>query len=101
MIFSFSFSSSPSLSPISSSPSMADYDAPQAASGGDYFTEVKLFGRWAYDDVEVKDISLDDYIAVKPKQATFLPHTAGRYAAKRFRKAQVKIPASLSIHRDS
>ena len=68
---------------------MADFDAPQAAPSGDYYTDVKLFGRWTYDDVEVKDISLDDYIAVKPKHATYLPHTAGRYAAKRFRKGQV------------
>ena len=33
--------------------------------------------------------NLQDYIAVKEKYATYLPHTAGRYAAKRFRKAQV------------
>ena len=30
-----------------------------------------------------------DYIAIKEKHAVFLPHTAGRYAKKRFRKAQV------------
>lgn len=30
-----------------------------------------------------------DYIAVKERHATYLPHTAGRYSAKRFRKAQV------------
>ena len=34
-------------------------------------------------------IIAQDYIAVKEKYATYLPHTAGRYAAKRFRKAQV------------
>ena len=28
-----------------------------------YATEVKLFGRWSFEDVEVKDISLEDYIA--------------------------------------
>jgi small subunit ribosomal protein S5e len=28
-----------------------------------------------------------DYIAVKEKSARFMPHSAGRYAAKRFRKA--------------
>ena len=37
------------------------------------------------------DIVVQDYIAVKEKYATYLPHTAGRYAAKRFRKAQVII----------
>ena len=55
----------------------------------DYYAEVKLFGRWSYDDVEVKDMSLEDYIAVKSKHVTYLPHTAGRYASKRFRKSQV------------
>ena len=30
-------------------------------------TEVKLYGRWSFEDVEVKDISLEDYIACKPK----------------------------------
>ena len=50
---------------------------------------VKLFGKWSLDEVEVGDISLQDYIAVKGKHSTFLPHTAGRYASKRFRKAQV------------
>ncbi|XP_064946243.1 small ribosomal subunit protein uS7-like isoform X2 [Musa acuminata AAA Group] len=54
--------------------------------------DVKLFNRWSFDDVEVSDISLADYIAVTPpKHATYLPHTAGRYSAKRFRKAQCPI----------
>lgn len=46
-----------------------------------------------FDDVTVSDMSLTDYIAVKqkPKYYTFLPHTAGRYAQKRFRKAQCPI----------
>merc|ERR1712216_64718 len=65
-------------------------------------TEVKLFGKWSYDDVEVTDISLVDYIAVKPKNATFLPHTAGRYQMKRFRKAQCpiveRLTTSLMMH---
>ena len=34
-------------------------------------------------------VIVQDYIAVKEKYATYLPHTAGRYAARRFRKAQV------------
>lgn len=85
--------------------------------------EVKLFGRWSFDDIEVchfplpllftlysplslsranelgftcvtqiNDISLADYIAVSvDKHANFVPHTAGRYSVKRFRKAQCPI----------
>jgi hypothetical protein len=37
--------------------------------------------------LQVTDISLEDYIAVKPKFAVYVPHTAGRYQKKRFRKA--------------
>lgn len=37
----------------------------------------------------MQDISLRDYIAFKGKHATIVPHTAGRYQKKRFRKAQV------------
>ncbi|KAJ9513933.1 hypothetical protein QJQ45_021047, partial [Haematococcus lacustris] len=53
--------------------------------------EIRLFGKYSFDDVEVKDISLEDYIAVKPKFAVYVPHTAGRYQKKRFRKAQCPI----------
>merc|ERR1712032_1262849 len=41
------------------------------------------------------DMSLQDYIAVKEKYAKYLPHSAGRYAAKRFRKAQCPIVERL------
>ena len=58
--------------------------------------EIKLFGRWSCDDVQVWDMSLQDYIAVKEKNAKFLPHSAGRYAAKRFRKAQCPIVERLT-----
>ncbi|XP_074604270.1 uncharacterized protein LOC141857675 [Brevipalpus obovatus] len=58
--------------------------------------EIKLFGRWSSTDIEVSDISLTDYIAVKDKFARYLPHSAGRYAAKRFRKAQCPIVERLT-----
>merc|ERR1711906_56418 len=41
-------------------------------------------------------MSLEDYIAVKSKYATYVPHTAGRFAAKRFRKAQCPIVERLT-----
>ena len=58
--------------------------------------EIKLFGRWSCDDVTVNDISLQDYISVKEKFARYLPHSAGRYAVKRFRKAQCPIVERLT-----
>merc|ERR1711983_547505 len=58
--------------------------------------EVKLFGKWSTDDVQVSDISLNDYIAVKEKFAKYLPHSAGRYQVKRFRKAMCPVVERLS-----
>ena len=48
---------------------------------------VKLFNKWSFDDIEVKDIAVTDYMQIR--NHIFLPHTAGRYQSKRFRKAQV------------
>mmetsp|Transcript_56827 Transcript_56827/g.138319 ORF Transcript_56827/g.138319 Transcript_56827/m.138319 type:complete len:224 (-) Transcript_56827:575-1246(-) len=59
-------------------------------------TEVKLFGKWSFDDIEVRDISLEDYIACKGDHAVYLPHTAGRYQQKRFRKASCPIVERLA-----
>merc|ERR1712137_1461953 len=43
-----------------------------------------------------------DYIAVKEKYAKYLPHSAGRYQMKRFRKAQCpiveRLTCSLMMH---
>jgi len=58
-------------------------------------TEVKLFGKWSFDDIEIRDISLEDYIACKGDHAVYLPHTAGRYQQKRFRKASCPIVERL------
>lgn len=41
----------------------------------------------------MKDISLTDYIQIR--HAVFLPHTAGRYAKKQFKKAQMPIVERL------
>merc|ERR1719329_2029062 len=54
-------------------------------------TEVKLFGKWSFDDIEIRDMSLEDYIACKRDHAVYLPHTAGRFQMKRFRKASCPI----------
>ena len=58
-------------------------------------SEIALFNRWSYDDLECPDVSLVDYIAIKQKYSTFLPHSAGRYAKVRFRKSQCPIVERL------
>merc|ERR1712187_436705 len=55
---------------------------------------VKLFNKWSYEDVEIRDISLTDYVQIR--NPVYLPHTAGRYASKRFRKAQCPIIERLT-----
>mmetsp|Transcript_6081 Transcript_6081/g.18376 ORF Transcript_6081/g.18376 Transcript_6081/m.18376 type:complete len:193 (-) Transcript_6081:137-715(-) len=66
-------------------------------------SEVKLFNRWDFDDVEVEDFGLAQYIAVKQYgNKVFIPHTSGRYQKKRFRKASCpiveRLVCSLMMH---
>merc|ERR1719238_2228702 len=64
--------------------------------------DVKLFQRWTFDDLEVNDLSLQDYIGVKNKCVQYLPHSAGRWSKVRFRKAQCpiieRLTCSLMMH---
>ncbi|RLF24221.1 MAG: 30S ribosomal protein S7 [Thermoprotei archaeon] len=54
--------------------------------------EIKLFGKWSYEDIEIRDPGLRRYICLKP---VYLPHTGGRHAKKRFGKAEVPIVERL------
>jgi len=55
-------------------------------------TEVKLFNKFSFEDVNVNtDMALTDYIAAKAGNACYLPHSAGRWQKKRFKKAQCPI----------
>jgi len=36
-------------------------------SAEEYASEIKLFGRWSFQDIEVKDMSLEDYIACRKR----------------------------------
>ncbi len=54
--------------------------------------DVKLFGKWSYEGVEVRDPSLKRYISLKP---VYLPHTGGRHEHRRFGKGEVPIVERL------
>nr|XP_033809397.1 40S ribosomal protein S5-like [Geotrypetes seraphini] len=64
--------------------------------------EIKLFEKWSTDDMQINDISLQHYIAVKENYTKYLPHSAGRYDAKRFHKAQCPkvecLTSSMMMH---
>jgi len=52
-----------------------------------------LFKKWSSAEVEVSDLSLQDYIS---KRSFYLPHTAQRWNKKRFRKALCPITERLA-----
>jgi len=56
--------------------------------------DIRVFGKWSGLDVQISDMSLEDYI-LGAKQPKFLPHSAGRYQVKRFRKAMCPIVERL------
>jgi small subunit ribosomal protein S7 len=55
-------------------------------------TEIKLFGKWSFKDIEIEDLGLKRYISLKP---IVIPHSMGRHEHKRFRKANVNIVERL------
>ena len=54
--------------------------------------DIKLFGKWDYVGVVVRDPGLKKYISLKP---VYLPHTGGRHEHRRFGKAEVPIVERL------
>lgn len=61
-----------------------------------YSTTPLLFGKWSYEDVQSKDISLMPYVNVKTiKAQVFLPYTAGRYQKRSFQKVNCPIVERL------
>jgi small subunit ribosomal protein S7 len=54
--------------------------------------EIKLFGKWSFSEVEVKDLGLKRYVSVRP---VYTPHSMGRHEHGRFRKAEVNIVERL------
>ncbi|MHA1340987.1 MAG: 30S ribosomal protein S7 [Promethearchaeota archaeon] len=47
--------------------------------------EIKLFNRWSFNDVEVHDMSLVNYINLRP---IIIPHSGGKHEHKRFWKTE-------------
>ncbi|HID09359.1 TPA: 30S ribosomal protein S7 [Candidatus Micrarchaeota archaeon] len=54
--------------------------------------KILLFGRWDTSEVVVKDVSLKDYISLRP---IIVPHTHGRHAKKHMGKKDVPIVERL------
>ncbi len=54
--------------------------------------DIKVFGRWGFENIVVRDPSLKKYISLRP---VYLPHTGGRHEHRRFGKAEVPIVERL------
>ena len=54
--------------------------------------EIKLFGKWDFKEVEVRDPGLKRYICLRP---VYVPHSMGRHEHKRFGKSEVNIVERL------
>ena len=54
--------------------------------------EIKLFGKWSFEEIEVKNPGLQRYISLKPIHT---PHSMGRHEHGRFHKANVNIVERL------
>ncbi|MCE4606929.1 MAG: 30S ribosomal protein S7 [Desulfurococcales archaeon] len=54
--------------------------------------EIRLFGKWSFVGVDIRDPGLKKYISLKP---VWLPHTGGRHEHRRFGKAEVPIVERL------
>ena len=46
--------------------------------------DIKLFNKWSFEDLNIKDRTLENYINLKP---IIVPHSAGRHEHKRFWKS--------------
>jgi len=54
--------------------------------------DVKLFGKWNFDGIEVQDPGLKRYVSLRP---VYVPHSMGRHEHGRFRKAEVNVVERL------
>ncbi|MHA1397001.1 MAG: 30S ribosomal protein S7, partial [Candidatus Heimdallarchaeaceae archaeon] len=50
--------------------------------------EIKLFGKWDFEEVSVSDLGLQRYISLRP---VYFPHSGGRNQEQRFKKAEMNI----------
>ena len=55
--------------------------------------KIKLFERWDFDGIEVKDLGLQKYISLGP---IYFPYSGGRHEHQRFEKSKINIVERLT-----
>ena len=56
-------------------------------------SDIKLFGKWSFEEIELRDQGLKRYLSLKP---VWLPHSGGRHEHQRFDKSKVDIVERLA-----
>ncbi len=59
---------------------------------GNCMAELKLFNRWSFQGIEIKDVGLRPYINLKP---VIVPKSGGRYSQQKFYKSKMNIVERL------
>ncbi len=54
--------------------------------------KIKLFDKWSFEGIEIRDPGLKRYISLKP---VYVPHSMGRHEHDRFHKSQMNIVERL------
>ncbi len=54
--------------------------------------EVRVFGKWPVEDIEVQEPALQGYISIRP---AYTAHTSGRHEHARFRKSTINVVERL------
>jgi len=54
--------------------------------------ELKLFNRWSFEGIQIKDVGLNPYINLKP---VVIPKSGGRYSQQKFYKSKMNIVERL------
>ena len=70
----------------------ANVNGEEVGEKGEEEVKIKLFGKWSYKDVEVRDPGLRAYINLKP---VYIPNTFGRHEKVKFGKANVPVVERL------
>lgn len=55
--------------------------------------DIKLFGKWDYSSIEIKNEGMRKYVCLNP---VYIPHSAGRFTGKQFIKSKMNIVERLA-----
>lgn len=82
----------PKPAPKAAKPKTSPKEEKEEVEAIPIFDNIKLFNNWTYQGLTVVDPGIKAYISLRP---VVTPHTGGRYAHQRFKKAEMPIVERL------